>query len=457
MDKDVLIKYWIDFLPYVWNDDENIYNCQRKYLTHNNLKYIKEFRNNISDCFTIPKNFFDICKIILLDDEDYLEKIKSKDLRIKLNGQFIEINSFYNFIFFFSKIMNLKGNFISKENISNSLFEKVNVFDLELTTPLDVDVNVDPFKYLQVPKLKNKYYRIYSKDEIFDKFYVYRYVILSTRLTQKYRIVFPELLEKCSELSKFPDSTFRLSNFYYRIRLKTRRIIIKHSNISKSLIYYINRFGNICLKVNIQNCDLTILIIKKVRSVFCICDSRLLYKLELFEVQMNDVIREIFLNNTSMNDYYFNFYRSFTLYEPKYFEDNIQFLELLKDIEDNYTDDILTYYSISNKYRNRFWKYIKQLLSIDISDYIIKYDWKLWFVEMIILNLDRMNKTFYKDFCKNIVYTILNDQDIIHYITHLLDYISLDFLKYSSNFTEDGLKINQEDVKKICDILCKNI
>jgi len=454
MDKDILVKYWIDFLPYVWDDKENIFECRRRYISYDNLKYLKELKNYLEDCPNPSKKFFDILKIISLDDNDYIQKIEDKNLKLKINGNYIDYSSYFNFVNFFSKLMNLSGNVISRDNISNTLLNKVFVLDSERLSSLDY--NPDLYKQLQIPKISGRFYRKYSRYEIFEKFSLYRYIIIGTNITNKYRVVFPELLEKCKSLKK-SDKSFKPSDFYYRISLGKRKIYTVKPNISKSIIYYINRFGNVCIRLSIEDYNMTILFSKKMSSIFCICDPGLIEYMSNFEVKIKDILLEIFLFKSKNDDYNVKYFYTFTIFEPNNFKSNTLFLNLLKDIEDNYSDEILKYYSIDNYYKNLFLTLASYITTTTVEDDIIRYDWDLWFVEIIILNLDNISSIFYKDLCKNAIYTILNNREIIHYITNLIEYLSVEFRKYGSNFVKDGININEVDIEKVCKLLCKNI
>lgn len=439
-DIDKSIGYFIDFLPYIWNKKYEISECSRKYLALNNLPSLKNLRQKIETCSNTSKNFFDIYKCVRINDDDlYKEKIIERNLDLRVNGIKLDVDNVDNvdnFLEFFSMITSLSENKILRKNISTTLFKNVE----SKITLSKIEDDVIIFN-LEIPKIKGYLYGKYSNDKIIKKFEAYRYIIRSSYIHYKYNVKFPNIIDACD----YRDRSQNIKDFITEIKL-TPKIKI-NMNINKPLLEYILENEYTCLRVKIDSYDCTFLFAKKLRITFCICNLDLILHLKNIRIDLKSILSELIKHKATLKDQDIkNFLRivnSFKIYDHNNFISNFDLLSILEKIENRYSKDI---------FDNIYFYEEKRVYSETDSDLRIKNDWQLWFVEMIMLNINMTkDNTFYKDLCKNILYSILLKSDIIEYISDLTIDLSIEFTKHYDEFKNSSINtIDALDIRKLC-------
>jgi len=401
---DDTLGYWVNFLPYILksNNDTTI---TREYLIYDFI--YRDFFNNFLEMIDQCDNnsIFNYYKPKLGN----INKKELSDTGIKVNGLYINLNNFENFIDYFEYYMNYKQN-ISKDDISSHIPKYLNIPDVNIENIQDLDFN--KLVYPDLSNLKTLFFKRRVTEEEqhkFDlKFEYLTTLIESLRMMKQYNeCIFPKIFSTCSFMDNISRERDETTDYILGIKplpntmgysdladiivsLDDDDLKIEINTDNDKILKLSEEYRYVCLVVFVNDSDKL--------TIDNYCDSHRLL---------------ILLDNETKKVY--NFYGKI-YYET--FGDNNYIIasEVLKrlNLDNSFSDyiDIID----KNSEKDHLFNIIDiEEINKDNIDNVVMIDWPFWILEVILCNIDKIGN----DFIKNSIYSILQKYNIVNYINGL--------------------------------------
>ena len=425
---DLNLGYWINFLPYSLKENNHTH-ITREYLVFDRdyNTFFDDFVENLDRC----DNKFILNYFSFIRDDEINEK-KLSNMNLKVNGEFITLNTLENFIDYFEDYTSFKEN-INRYDVSTYVPKilKIPNVDTDIENIEDIDMKKIVYPKLpeNIPILSSfKFWNLSKLDEndlSLKKLYVITLIESLNMMKQYDNLIFPQISSVCKFLVEDYSDISNINYFQNKMKFSELYDVIVLYEEDETYVkgtVQLNTDENQIIKLN-----------KKYRFV---CLVVFIYNDKKFNLEDFDKIERmlILLDNKTKKVYHIYDYDSNIYDNETIHQFTNQILETI-GIDKTFSDVVNIF---SNKTENEHFNNLKNLEEAGLRDYenVVYIEWSYFLLEIILNNINKINENLIKN-------TI--------YILSIAESISIDDLpeqssSYSDDFSEQYDLFEQYDL-----------